>query len=56
MEILNKIHNGHLGFNKCRSRAAQSIWWIGLSTQLKNLVEFCPKCVEHRVNHKKSFT
>lgn len=55
LEMLNKIHSGHLGLNKCRARARQSVWWIGLSSQLKNVVEFCPKCIEHRANHKEPF-
>ena len=54
-EILDKIHGGHLGISKCRSRASQSVWWIGLSTQLKNIVQFCQKCVEQRANHKEPF-
>lgn len=38
--------------NKCRDRARQSIWWLGLSTQLKDSVE---NCIEQRSNVKKPF-
>lgn len=55
LEMLSKIHQGHFGINKCRERAKQSVWWLGLNTQLKNLVENCPKCIEERPNIKKSF-
>jgi transposase InsO family protein len=55
LEIINFIHNGHQGIVKCRARANQSVWWLGLATQIKNLVRNCPNCVEERVNKKESF-
>lgn len=54
-ELLSKIQEGHLGINKCRDRARQSIWWLGLSTQLKDLVENCSSCIEQRSNVKEPF-
>jgi transposase InsO family protein len=55
LEIINFIHNGHQGIVKCRARANQSVWWLGLATQIENLVRNCPNCVEERVNKKESF-
>ncbi|KAG1671242.1 Transposon Ty3-I Gag-Pol polyprotein [Nymphon striatum] len=37
--ILEKIHEGHQGITKCRALARESVWWPGLSSELKNLVE-----------------
>lgn len=54
-ELLAKIHEGHLGINKCRDRARQSIWWLGISLQLKDLIENCPSCIEQRYNIKEPF-
>ncbi|EZA59686.1 hypothetical protein X777_16669, partial [Ooceraea biroi] len=54
-DLLIKVHEGHLGINKCRDRARQSIWWLGLNTQLKHLIESCPQCIEHRINNKDFF-
>ena len=38
-EMLNKIHEGHLGITKCRARARQSVWW--LEQKVKNYYECC---------------
>lgn len=35
-EILSKVHERHLGISKCRNRVRQSVWWLGLSSQLKS--------------------
>ena len=49
-EMLNKIHEGHLGITKCRARARQSIWWPGLSKQLGEKVKNCSECC--KINYK----
>ena len=43
-EILHgEIYEGHQGIVKCRERAKSSVWWLGLSTQLENMVKSCQK-------------
>lgn len=49
-EMLMKLHQGHLGIVKCRSRAKESVWWPGISEQIKSVVANCPTCREHRNN------
>ena len=44
LEILDCLHSGHQGINKCRARAGQSVWWPGMSTQLTELVYSCHEC------------
>ena len=46
MDMLNKIHHGHLGMTKCRARAQQSVWWPGLSLAIQDLVGNCQTCKE----------
>ena len=41
LEMLDKLHEGHLGITKCRMRAKQSVWWPGLSVQLEHMVKMC---------------
>ena len=40
-ETLQKIHAGHQGINRCRLRAQASVWWPGLSNQIKDMVTSC---------------
>ena len=44
--ILKMIHEGHLGLNKCKLHAKETIYWPGLNDQLEKLVlngELCLK-------------
>lgn len=45
--ILDKIHSGHQGINKCRALARQSVWWPGLSIQIEQLIKNCVSCIKH---------
>lgn len=41
-----------MGITKCRERARQAVWWLGLSTQIKLTVENCPRCIQEKHNVK----
>lgn len=47
-DIIQKIHDGHQGLTKCRDRAKSSVWWPGLSAELKNTVMSCHSCQEQK--------
>ena len=52
-EVINKLHQSHQGINKCRRMAQNAVWWPGLSSELKNLVNNCKLCQENRPEQKK---
>ncbi|XP_023806890.1 uncharacterized protein K02A2.6-like isoform X1 [Oryzias latipes] len=51
-DVLEKLHEGHMGVTKCRERAKQTVWWPGLSNQLSDMVLRCRTCIQERTNVK----
>lgn len=51
-DVLQKLHEGHLGVTKCRGRAKQTVWWPGLGSQLNDMVLNCRTCIQERRNVK----
>ena len=45
--VLKLIHEGHLGFNKCKLHAKDTVFWPGLNDQLKKLVLNCELCLKY---------
>ena len=48
LDILDRIHEGHMGIQKCHDRARMSVWWPGMGRQIKEMVESCPTCAVFR--------
>lgn len=46
-EYLTKIHEGHLGTQKCIERARQSLYWPHMSAEIKETVARCSICQRH---------
>ena len=45
-EILQRIHEGHQGIEKCHMRARSSVWWPKISTHITQTVQECPLCAK----------
>ena len=45
-QMIQLLHNGHLGLEKCLTRAKQSMFWSGLYEELKELVSNCTTCLK----------
>ena len=43
-QMLEKIHMGHQGIQRCRLCANTSVWWPGLSPEVENVIKQCPTC------------
>ena len=46
-EILKLIHEGHLGLNKCKMRAKETVYWPGINEQLQQLILDCQLCLKY---------
>lgn len=52
-EMLEKIHAGHMGIDKCLSRARDIMFWPKMSSDIQNLVSSCKICLESRRSNQK---
>ena len=46
-EILQQIHERHLGFSKCQVRAKETVYWPGINEQLEQLILNCQLCLKY---------
>ena len=44
--MIQLLHTGHLGLEKCLNRAKQFIYWPGLYDKLKDLITNCTTCLK----------
>ncbi len=49
-EMLEKLHTGHLGITKCRSRARETMWWPGISSHIETMIKKCTVCIQKSSN------
>ena len=45
--VLKLIHEGHLGLNKCKLHAKETVYWPGLNDQLEKLILNCELCLKY---------
>ena len=47
-EVMAGIHDGHFGEVKCVLRTRSAVYWPGCDDHIRNMVESCKTCQEHR--------
>ena len=50
-DTLTNLHAGHQGIRRSRLRAQFSLWWPNLSSQIQNLIQNCPTCLQYQTPH-----
>ena len=52
-DMLKKIHEGHLGIEKCQARARQVMYWPNSNNDIENHIGRCGTCQKHRYKQAK---
>ena len=55
-DILQQLHHGHLGLQKCLHCARVSVYWPNLTEHLKELVTNCRVCLKYSQRLKEHWT
>lgn len=50
--VLDQLHEGHFGIEKCRARARSAVWWPHIDTDIENLLKECHPCLQNTLNRK----
>ena len=52
-EILQQLHYGHLGMEKCKLRARSAVFWHGINKHIEDFVSTCSTCQKYRPSQSK---
>lgn len=53
-EMLQKVHEGYLGQEKCKQRACEVMYWPRLNQDISNTTASCEICLTYRSTNKQS--
>ncbi|KAE8739912.1 hypothetical protein FOCC_FOCC014576 [Frankliniella occidentalis] len=51
-KMLTRLHSAHLGIDKTRARARQSVYWPGVNNDIGTTVSGCRTCERHSASNK----
>ena len=46
-EMKTLLHNGHFGIVKIKHHAREIMFWLGMNSDIKNIVKTCDLCQQH---------
>ncbi|KAE8291509.1 Retrovirus-related Pol polyprotein from transposon 17.6 Protease [Larimichthys crocea] len=52
-DMLKRLHEGHLGMEKCKRRARTSIYWPSINADIDRMVSRCATCLKHQAKQAK---
>lgn len=52
-DILKRLHEGHLGIEKCKRRARTAVYWPGINADIEQMVSTCDTCIKHQAKQPK---
>ena len=52
-EMLKRLHEGHLGMEKCKRRARTAVYWPGINADIDRMVSSCETCLKHQAKQPK---
>ena len=47
-EMLTKLHESHLGMEKCKARARSIMYWPGMGHDIEETISRCPTCAKYK--------
>ncbi|XP_046585212.1 uncharacterized protein K02A2.6-like [Haliotis rubra] len=48
-QMLERIHTGHMGMQKCKDRARDLLYWPRMSSDIERMVDLCSVCQQYRM-------
>jgi len=52
-DMLDRIHEGHMGIEKCRRRGRSTLYWPNMNSDIENKVSSCAVCQKYRYQQQK---
>ena len=52
-ELLSRLHESHLGIEKCRARTSEIMYWPNMSADIEETVAKCATCATFRKQNNK---
>ena len=52
-EMINRSHSSHIGVNACIRRAAEAIFWPGMTAEIANHIRKCETCERYQSDQQK---